>query len=379
MTQPNFPDEREADDAERGRLRRQEKEKPERSLRVPQASGKPEDARILVVNEEGKMVPLNQGFGQRWKMPQAGKTMPLNQRFSRLWQIPQKLLEQLALENGLRHAMDCDELVVYSQPLANVQTGRIVGAEALVRWQHPERGLIPPAEFIPFAEETGLIVELGEWVLRSACAQNRARQDAGLPSLSVAVNLSARQLQEPNLVDMVAGVLTETDMSPESLELEITESTTMENADLAIAVLHDLQDLGVRISMDDFGVGYSSLGHLNDLPIHTLKLDRSLVQAVTGHPHKAAISSAIIAMASSLNLDVVAEGVETEAQLAFFREKQCDRYQGFLLAKPMPAEMFNEVLRQHTVFQGRTVLQGPWGKRTKANPADADLDREATG
>jgi EAL domain-containing protein (putative c-di-GMP-specific phosphodiesterase class I) len=379
VTRPNFSVEREADDAERGWLRRREKEKPERPLEVPQANGRSADDRILVVDEEGKMVPLNQDFRHRWKIPQAGKTMPLNQRFARLWQIPQRLLERLALENGLRHALDRDELVVYSQPLANVQTGRIVGAEALVRWQHPDRGLIPPAEFIPLAEETGLIVELGEWVLRTACAQNRARQDAGLPSLSVAVNLSARQLQQPNLVDMVAGVLTDADLNPESLELEITESTTMQNADLAIAVLHDLHDLGVRISMDDFGVGYSSLGHLNDLPVHTLKLDRSIVQAVTGQPRKAAISSAIIAMAGSLQLDVVAEGVETDAQLAFFREHRCDRYQGFLLGKPMPAEVFDAMLRQHTVFQGHTVSQGPWGERAKANPADFDLGREATG
>lgn len=379
MTPPDFPVGREADDAGRGWLRRRGKDKPERSLEVPQANGESADARILVVDEEGKMVPFNQGFGHRWKIPQAGKTMPFNQRFSRLWQIPQKLLERLALESGLRHALDRDELVVYSQPLADVQTGRIVGSEALVRWQHPERGLIPPDEFIPFAEETGLIVELGEWVLRTACAQSRARQDAGLPSLGVAVNLSARQLQQPNLVDMVAGVLTETALNPESLELEITESTTMQDADLAIAVLHDLQDLGVRISMDDFGVGYSSLGHLNELPIHTLKLDRSLVQAVTGEPRKAAISSAIIAMAGSLKLDVVAEGIETEGQLAFFREQKCDRYQGFLLAKPMPADVFDEMLRQHTVFQGHSVFQGPWGKRARTDRADFASGREATG
>ena len=379
MTPPNFSDEREADDAERGWLRRRGKEKPERSLGAPQANGKSADDRILVVDEEGKMVPFNQGFGHRWKIPQAGKTMPLNQRFARLWQIPQKLLERLALENDLRHALDRDELVVYSQPLANVQTGRIVGAEALVRWQHPDRGLIPPGEFIPFAEETGLIVELGEWVLRTACAQSRARQDAGLPPLRVAVNVSARQLQQRNLVDMVGGVLTDTHLHPDSLELEITESIAMENGELAIAVLHDLEDLGIRISMDDFGVGYSSLGHLNDLPIHALKLDRSIVQGVTGQPHQATIASAVIAMAGSLNLDVVAEGVETEAQLAFFRDQQCDRYQGLLLGKPMPAEVFNEMLRQHTVFQGHPVFQGPWGKRTKANPADFDLGREATG
>ena len=379
MTPANFPVEREAEDPGRGWLRRRGKDKPKRQLEVPQANGGPADGRILVVDENGKMVPFNQGFGHSWKLPQSGKTMPLNQRFSRLWQIPQKLLERLALENGLRHALGRGELVVYSQPLADAQTGRIVGSEALVRWQHPERGLIPPDEFIPFAEETGLIVELGEWVLRTACAQNRARQDAGLPSLSLAVNLSARQLQQPDLVDMVAGVLSDSDLKPESLELEITENTTMQDADGAISVLHDLEDLGVRISMDDFGVGYSSLGHLNELPIHTLKIDRSIVQAVTGQARKAAISSAIIAMAGSLKLDVVAEGIETEGQLAFFREQKCDRYQGFLLAEPMPAEMFNEMLRQHTVFQGHSVFQGPWGKRTNTDRADFASGREATG
>jgi EAL domain-containing protein (putative c-di-GMP-specific phosphodiesterase class I) len=270
--------------------------------------------------------------------------MPLNQRFAQMWQMPARFVTRIIAENGLRRGLDREELTVFYQPQANLATGQIDSAEALVRWRHPSRGLVLPDNFIPLAEETGLIKPLGEWVLRAACSQNEAWQRAGLSPLRIAVNLSARQLEQPDLVRMVADVLEETHLGPESLELEITESTTMRSPDRAINALRELRELGVRISMDDFGVGYSSLAHLRDLPIHTLKIDRSLIAGITRSSDDAAIVTAIIAMANSLNLEVVAEGVETQDQLAFLADLKCHRYQGFLLSRPIPPEQLFSVL-----------------------------------
>ena len=246
--------------------------------------------------------------------------------------------QRLALENSLRRALERDEFAVYYQPQADVQTGGIVGIEALVRWQHPERGLVLPGEFIPIAEETGLIVPLGERVLRTACRQAKSWQDGGLSPLRIAVNLSTRQFRQPSLVDAVTGILEETGLSPHLLELEITEGVAMQDVDFVIVVLRSLHEMGVRISIDDFGSGYSSLSYLKNFPIQTLKIDRSFVDDLTVDASDAAITSAVIAMAHSLNLNVIAEGVETEAQLAFLRERGCDQFQGFLLAGPMSGD-----------------------------------------
>jgi EAL domain-containing protein (putative c-di-GMP-specific phosphodiesterase class I) len=334
---------RDRDDAKKRRPGKGAQKKPARSRPAGQAA----DDSILVVDKTGKPTPLNRGFRRRWKIPQAGKTLPLNQRFSRMWQVPHTLLDRLALENSLRHALDRGELAVYLQPQAKVDTDEIVGMEALARWHHPDRGLIPPAEFIPLAEETGAIVQLGEWVLQAACALSKAQQEAGFPPLRTAVNLSAHQFQQPDLLEMVGGVLEDTRLDPKWLELEITEGTAVENADSAITVLRGLRHMGVRISLDDFGTGYSSLAYLKDLPIDTVKIDRSLVHDVNRKRDHAAIATAIIAMAGSLRLDVVAEGVETQDQLAFLKEQRCDKYQGFLLAKPMPSEVFEAMLSRH--------------------------------
>ena len=246
-----------------------------------------------------------------------------------------KALKRLTLENNLRRALERDEFVLHYQPQVDINSGRIVGAEALVRWQHPEMGLISPAEFIPFAEDTGLIVPLGEWALRTACAQNKEWQEAGLPLMRISVNLAARQFQQPNLTEKIAQVLAETGLAPEQLELELTESSLMKNAETAIETLRQIKETGVRIAIDDFGTGYSSLSHLKRLPIDVLKIDRSFVCESTSAPDDAAIVMAIIGLAHSLKMKVIAEGVETEEQLAFLRLLRCDEIQGDLCSRPL--------------------------------------------
>ena len=259
-----------------------------------------------------------------------------------------RIVERLALETGLRRALERREFVVHYQPKANISSGRIVGAEALVRWQDAGRGLVLPGEFIPLAEQTGLIVPLGEWVLRTACAQNKAWQDAGFPPLRVSVNLSMRQFLQSDLVQMVARALHETGLAPRYLELEITESVASQQPDVAILVLRQLREMGVHISVDDFGTGYSSLNYLKRFPIHTLKIDRSFVNELTTDPNDVAIASAIITLAHSLNLDAIAEGVETEEQLAFLKQRHCDEFQGFLLAKALPAKALEKMLARES-------------------------------
>jgi EAL domain-containing protein (putative c-di-GMP-specific phosphodiesterase class I) len=216
--------------------------------------------------------------------------------------------------------------------------------EALVRWRHPELGLLPPGEFIPLAEEAGLIVPIGEWVLRTACAQSRAWQASGMPPLRLSVNLSARQVRRPNLVGTVRAALEASGLDPSCLELELTESMMMQNVDATRATLQALNEMGVRLSVDDFGTGYSSLGYLKRFPIDTLKIDRSFVRDVTTDHDDAAIVTAIIAMAHRLRLRVVAEGVESEEQVEFLRKYACDDLQGYLLGRPVPAEQFAEWL-----------------------------------
>ncbi|MEG4961169.1 MULTISPECIES: EAL domain-containing response regulator [unclassified Microcoleus] len=247
------------------------------------------------------------------------------------------------IKTSLRDALEREEFQVYYQPQVNVQTGKIMSAEALVRWLHPEKGLISPAEFIPSAEATGFIVQLGEWVLQTACRQMQVWQKAGF-SLRVAVNLSARQFHQPELSSRVAQILAETGLEPSSLELELTESLMVEDAESAIATLQQLKNLGVCISIDDFGTGYSSLSYLAQYPFDTLKIDRCFISNITDGCTNAAIVKAIIEMAHSLCLEVIAEGVETEAEKDFLWRYNCDTMQGYLFSPPVSAADFEQLL-----------------------------------
>lgn len=252
--------------------------------------------------------------------------------------------EWLTLENHLHRALERQELMLYYQPQVNVVTGKIIQMEALLRWQHPELGIVSPGKFIPIAEENGLIVPIGEWVLRTACAQTCAWQAAGLPSIGMAVNLSARQLREPKLLDMVERVLQETQLDPRYLELEITETTVMKNVERTCTILQELRRMGVSTAMDDFGTGYSSLGYLKKFPFHTLKIDQSFVRDLNTDPNDKAIVAAIVAMGKVLNLQLVAEGVETQAQKHSLLSLDCEVMQGYLFSRPLPAQAATDLL-----------------------------------
>ncbi len=256
-------------------------------------------------------------------------------------------LERMAVETDLRRAVERKEFQLYYQPLVDLAGGRIAGAEALIRWNHPGRGLVSPAEFIPVAEESGLIVPMGNWVLREAAQQNRAWKQAGLPPLRVSVNLSARQFTQDDVVARVREALKESGLPGSDLELEITESLLMDNTDRAAKILRSLKELGVRIAIDDFGTGYSSLSYLKAFPIDTLKIDRSFIKNMIEKPDDAAaIVEAIIAMAKALRLKVVAEGVETREQLSFLQMLGCDQVQGFFFSRPVPAPDFATLLKE---------------------------------
>ncbi len=257
-----------------------------------------------------------------------------------------KAVERLSLESRLRQAVANDELELHFQPFIDLKTAEVLGAEALIRWRHPELGLIPPGDFIPIAELSGLIVPIGEWVLRTACAEARKWHKKGFPALTVSVNLSSRQFQQTDLVSQVTHALEETGLQPDKLDLEITESNAMQNAEHSINTLWGLKKQGVRISMDDFGTGYSSLNYLKRFPIDRIKLDQSFVRDLPSDKDDAAIAMAVIAMGRSLELVVIAEGVETEEQLAFLKGHDCDQLQGFLLSRPLPAEAFDRFLDQ---------------------------------
>ncbi|PXW88261.1 PAS domain S-box-containing protein/diguanylate cyclase (GGDEF)-like protein [Nitrosomonas sp. Nm84] len=259
--------------------------------------------------------------------------------------------ERLVLETRLRYALTAGEFVLHYQPLIHAGSGRVVGVEALVRWQPPDKAMVPPGKFIPIAEETGLIVPLGEWVLRTACAQGRAWMDAGLPPLVMAVNLSVRQFQSANLIELVQRVLAETQFPATCLELELTESMFMEHAEQSIDTLRTLKALGVRLAIDDFGTGYSSLTYLKRFPIDKLKIDQSFVHGLADDPNDREIAATIIAMARSLKLTVLAEGVESEEQLDFLRQHGCDYYQGFLFHRPVPALEFEAWIREKSMFE----------------------------
>jgi EAL domain-containing protein (putative c-di-GMP-specific phosphodiesterase class I)/CheY-like chemotaxis protein len=252
--------------------------------------------------------------------------------------------EKLALEALLRRALAQGEFQVYYQPQVNIATGKIIGAEALVRWQNPDRGIISPAEFIPLAEETGLIIPIGEWVLLSACAQAASWLDTGFSPFRISVNLSARQLSDPALKARIVQILETTGLEPANLELEMTESALVENASVAGTTLNELKALGIRIAVDDFGTGYATLGYLKQFAFDSLKIDRIFVRNASEDPQNAAITTAVILLGHSLNMTVIAEGVETEAELAFLKENQCDIMQGYLFSRPQPAPIFENFL-----------------------------------
>jgi diguanylate cyclase (GGDEF)-like protein len=246
--------------------------------------------------------------------------------------------ERLMLESRLRKALEHGEFVIYYQPKVSLADGAVLGVEALLRWFHPDLGLVPPAEFIPLAEETGLIVPIGAWVLRTACAQVRRWHRMGHARLELAVNISARQFQEKNLVATIAAAVDESGIAADLLELELTESVIMRDAPEAARRLKELTALGLRLAIDDFGTGYSSLGYLKAFPISTLKIDRSFVRDVDRDPNSAALAQAIIALASSLKHKVVAEGVETREQLDLLRACGCQELQGYVFSRPLPPE-----------------------------------------
>jgi diguanylate cyclase (GGDEF)-like protein/PAS domain S-box-containing protein len=258
--------------------------------------------------------------------------------FSQVLDQPQK--ERLQLGASLHRALELNQLLLLYQPKVSVPTGAMVGVEALIRWQHPERGLVPPAAFIPLAEESGLIPQFGRWVLRTACAQAMTWQTSGLPPFSVAVNLSARQFNDPQLAADIRAALSETGLDPQLLELEITESVMVDQYERAVEALREIKAMGVQVSIDDFGTGYSSLARLQKLPIDALKIDRSFIDDISPDSDDAAITTAIIAMAHSLRLRVVAEGVETREQAQFLRERSCDEMQGYYFCRPVsPADI----------------------------------------
>ena len=252
--------------------------------------------------------------------------------------------ERLGLENELRGALDRGEIELHYQPKVDVETGRILGAEALMRWRHPERGMVPPVRFIPIAEETGIIDSLGEWALREAAAQSRRWSDAGHAGLRIAVNVSSRQFRSGRVVETVRSALEAAGISGSALAIELTESVIMENPKETAGMMEALRKMGVKISIDDFGTGYSSLAYLKRFPIDELKIDRSFVDGVPTDGDDAAIVAAIVAMAHSLRLRVVAEGVEGEAQLAFLRSLGCDEYQGYFASKPLPSAEWGALL-----------------------------------
>jgi diguanylate cyclase (GGDEF)-like protein len=268
--------------------------------------------------------------------------------------------KRLALETSLRHSIESQEFVVHYQPRVAIDSLQITGVEALVRWRHPQLGLLPPAEFIPLAEDTGLITTIGESVLRTACRQGSSWQDEGLSPMRMAVNISARQFQQQDIAQMVVRILEQTGMAPDRLELELTESSIMKDADFAIKVLSRLKAMGVKISIDDFGTGFSSLSYLKRLPIDCLKIDQSFVRDATTDPDDAALVMAIITLAHNLRLTVVAEGVETEEQLGLLRLLRCDEIQGYLFSKPLSAEALKKLLTAgfHTAQRaGSAALQ----------------------
>ncbi len=273
-----------------------------------------------------------------------------------------RLVARVELENDLRHAQERDEFVLHYQPQVDIETGRMVGVEALIRWQHPVRGLVEPGDFVPLAEETGVIIPIGDWVLRTACNQAQEWRHTGITAVCVAVNLSARQFQQPHLATHIADILRETGLPAEYLELEITESTAMRDVEFATKTLHELRATGVKVSIDDFGTGYSSLAYLHQLPVDSVKIDRAFVCEIERDGEGAAIVAAIVALAETMKLRTVAEGVETPGQLSFLSSLGCHVAQGFLFSKPLPADAVETILKANGIAQaGRSKAGQPVG------------------
>ncbi|MBC6432203.1 EAL domain-containing protein [Nostoc sp. HG1] len=261
-------------------------------------------------------------------------------------EINAQLQERLTLENELHGALERNEMLVYYQPLIDLHSGQITAVEALIRWQHPTLGMISPAKFIPIAEANGAIVPIGEWVLRTACAQNRAWQLAGFTPIRMSVNLSARQFEQPYLVEVINQILEETGLKASDLELEVTESFLMGNIERSIKSLKQLRELGIWLALDDFGTGYSSLSYLKRFPVNILKIDQSFVHDVMSNPDSAAVTNAIIALAKSLRLSITAEGVETQEQLDYLKMQGCDEGQGYYFSRPVPADVIARMLQK---------------------------------
>ncbi|MGF1935655.1 MAG: putative bifunctional diguanylate cyclase/phosphodiesterase [Nostoc sp. ChiQUE02] len=261
-------------------------------------------------------------------------------------EINAQLQERLTLENELHGALKRNEMLVYYQPLIDLHSRKVTAMEALVRWQHPTLGMISPAKFIPIAEANGAIVPIGEWVLRTACAQNRAWQLAGFTPIRISVNLSARQFEQPYLVEVISQILEETELKASDLELEVTESFLMGDIERSVKTLKKLRELGIWLALDDFGTGYSSLNYLKRFPVNMLKIDRSFVQDIMSNPDSAAVTNAIIALAKSLRLSITAEGVETQEQLDYLRMQGCDEGQGFYFSCPVPADIIAPMLQK---------------------------------
>ncbi|MEH2256405.1 putative bifunctional diguanylate cyclase/phosphodiesterase [Nostoc sp.] len=261
-------------------------------------------------------------------------------------EINAQLQERITLENELHRALARNEMLVYYQPLVDLHSGQITAMEALVRWQHPTLGLVSPTKFIPIAEANGLILPIGEWVLRTACAQNRAWQLAGFNPIRISVNLSARQFELANLVEVVSQILEETGLQVSYLELEVTESFLMADMERSVKTLKQLRELGIWLALDDFGTGYSSLNYLKRFPVNMLKIDRSFVQDVTSNADSAAVTNAIIALAKSLRLNITAEGVETQEQLDYLKMLGCEEGQGYYFSCPVPADLITPMLQK---------------------------------
>ena len=272
-------------------------------------------------------------------------------------QMNKHTFERLAMESSLRRALDRNEFVLHYQPKLDLRSGEIAGVEALVRWRHPDWGMVSPAQFIPLAEETGLIVQIGEWVLKTACEQSRTWRDQGIPAMRVAVNLSARQFGQKTLLTDIAKTIAQTGLTPECLELEITESLVMHNPEHAADTLHKLKAMGISLSIDDFGTGYSSLAYLKRFPIDCVKVDRSFIKDIPNDSDDMAITKGIIALGHSLRLKVIAEGVETVEQREFLRANGCDELQGFLFSKPLPAEEVTALLKNHSPKSNISVVE----------------------
>ncbi|MEO6565194.1 MAG: EAL domain-containing protein, partial [Casimicrobiaceae bacterium] len=278
-----------------------------------------------------------------------------------------RAVERQSIEGDLRRALERQEFVLHYQSKMNLETGALTGVEALIRWQHPKRGLLSPAQFIPIAEDCGLIVPIGKWVLREACRQARAWQDAGLPPVPIAVNISAMEIRHDSFLANVRAILTETRLEPCYLELEVTESALIHNVESTAAVLKALQVTGVRLTIDDFGTGYSSLSHLRQFPVDTLKIDQSFVRECTTDPVNSAIVSAVIGLGSSLRRTVVAEGLETPEQFAFLRAHKCQEGQGFYLDRPAAADQFGAWLGDllRPAFASTKIFALPLGRASR--------------